>query len=143
MSHLLPISNEFYQKFIGIWSPFWAHLEEGWQLRNNPNVLFYFYEDIVNDVDATIKRVAQFLNKEICDSDLNSLKEHLSLENFRNNPAVNGSYLKTVTKPGSTYGFVRRGKSNGWQNEFTPELRERAQKWIEENMKKIDMKFPE
>jgi hypothetical protein len=34
------------------------------------------------------------------------------------------------------------GKNGSWKKEFTPELSKRADRWIQENMKHTDLRFP-
>jgi hypothetical protein len=34
--------------FLVISSPYWEHIHEAWNLKNNPNMLFLFYEDLAN-----------------------------------------------------------------------------------------------
>ena len=36
----------FFKQNLIIWSPYWNHVKEGWDLRHNPNLLFLFYEDM-------------------------------------------------------------------------------------------------
>lgn len=31
---------------------------------------------------------------------------------------------------------------NGWQKEYTPELTDRVEKWINDNLAETDMRFP-
>lgn len=33
--------------FQAPWSPYWAHLKEAWALKDHPNLLFLFYEDMM------------------------------------------------------------------------------------------------
>lgn len=28
------------------WMPYWSHVNEGWKLKDHPNVLFLFYEEM-------------------------------------------------------------------------------------------------
>lgn len=97
---------------------------------------------------TTILKIAAFLNKEVNDENLQRLVDHLKIDNFRNNAAVN---LKAATEFGRTdpisndsY-FIRNGKVSGseWQKEYTPELIERAEKWFEKNLGQTTLKFPE
>jgi hypothetical protein len=30
------------------WSPYWEHIKEAWEKRDEENLLFLFYEDLVN-----------------------------------------------------------------------------------------------
>lgn len=125
------------------WMPYWTHIKEGWSHRNHPNVLFMFYEDMNKDLPGTIRKVAKFLNKNLSDEQVTKLSSYLNIENFRNNPAVNCNELKEigVLKSGEQ-GFVRKGKTGAWSEEFTPELRERADRWIELNLEDTDLRFP-
>lgn len=69
----------------------------------------------------------------------------MDIKNFKHNPAVNQGELKEVKILNSTNeGFVRNGKTtiNGWQKEYTPEIIKRVEKWMEENLKDTDMRFP-
>lgn len=79
------------------------------------------------------------------DADVKRLAEHLRIENFRKNTAVNendGLDLGT-TNPGEQ-SFIRRGLTtlNGWQEEYTPEIAERAELWIRKFLANTPLKFP-
>ena len=37
---------DYFEKDLHLWCPYWSHINEGWELRNHPNVLFLFYEDM-------------------------------------------------------------------------------------------------
>lgn len=131
------------QQISDPWMPYWAHIKEGWANRHQPNVLFMFYEDMNKDLPSTIRKVATFLGKTIDNEQVEKLTSYLSIENFRNNPAVNSCELKEVgvLKSGEQ-GFVRNGKVGGFNAEFTDELNERADRWIEENLNDTDLRFP-
>lgn len=104
-----------------------------------------FYEDMNKDLSGTIRKVATFLGKTMDDDQVAKLNEYLSIDQFRHNPSVNQHELKEVKICVSKEAaFVRNGKSvvNGWQKEYTPEIIAKAQKWINENMSKTDMRFP-
>lgn len=73
------------------------------------------------------------------------LTDYLSIENFRNNPAVNQHELRELKILNSTEpSFVRNGKSSlkGWQKEYTPEIIERVEKWVEKNLADTTLRFP-
>ncbi|XP_011068913.1 PREDICTED: estrogen sulfotransferase-like [Acromyrmex echinatior] len=122
-------------------SPYWEHLKEAWNLRNSKNLLFLFYEEVINDFPKAIKKVAKFLDKTYTDEEINKVTNHLNIKNFRNNPMVNFSELKDcgIIKDNS---FIRKGGNGNWQDIFTPELEGKIEKWIEENLKDTDLRFP-
>ncbi|XP_049816986.1 uncharacterized protein LOC109597463 [Aethina tumida] len=122
--------------------PHFEHIKEGWELRNNPNLLFLFYEDIVMKPHESIRKIANFFNKEITDAQVEKLANHIKVENFKNNPSVNSDYLEYFPRK-DNHNFVRKGKVGSWKTElYTPELIQRADRWIEEEYKKTDLRFP-
>nr|CAD7575416.1 unnamed protein product [Timema californicum] len=100
------------------WAPYWAHINEGWKRRHQPNVLFLFYEDINKDLPSTVRKVAQFLNKSLSEEQVAQMSKHLNIENFRRNPAVNMDFLKEVGLLNSgEQSFIRKdGLSKELQN---------------------------
>lgn len=134
---------DYLQKGLQPWCPYYAHLKEGWAHRNHSNVLFMFYEEMNKDLPGTIRKVASFLGKSMTDEQVDKLADHLHIKNFKNNPSVNCEELKGIQLLKSDeQSFVRSGKSDGWSNEYTPELKEKALKWIEENSKDLPFEFP-
>ncbi|GAB0087867.1 sulfotransferase 1 family member D1 [Sergentomyia squamirostris] len=138
-----PTYWNYFQRNLAPWMPYWAHIRQGWEHRNHPNVLFMFYEDMNRDLAATIRKVAQFLGKSLTPVDVERLRKYLSIEEFRKNNAVNCTELKAIhlLKSGEQ-GFVRRGKSDGWSEEYTPELRDSVTRWITKNSQELPFKFP-
>lgn len=133
----------YFEHNLAPWCPYWTHIKEGWAHRNHSNVLFMFYEDMNKDLPGTIRKVAKFLDKSMTEAQVERLADHLHIRNFKNNPSVNCEELKRIKLLNSgEQGFVRSGKSDGWSDEYTPELKERVLKWIEENSKDLDFQFP-
>lgn len=80
------------------------------------------------------------------DDDIAKLCDYLSIQNFRNNPAVNQHELREIRILNSNEpAFVRNGKSSmdGWQREYTPEIRKRVEAWIEKNLADTTLRFPQ
>ncbi|CAA9999767.1 unnamed protein product [Nesidiocoris tenuis] len=93
------------------WAPFWSHVQEGWERKDQDNYLFLFYEDIVKDMKGTIEKVAEFLNKTMDESDVDILVEHMHISNFKNNPAVNFEDHRDIGILSKTdQSFIRQGK---------------------------------
>lgn len=136
---------DYFERDQVLYGSYWKHIEEGWQRRHEPNVLFMFYEDMNHDLPGAIRKVSKFLDKTIADDEVNKLAEYLNIDQFRNNPSVN---LKELYNTGEfdskEEAFVRNGITSvsGWQKEYTPQIIERAAKWIKENLEKTDLRFP-
>ncbi|KAK6637878.1 hypothetical protein RUM44_008300 [Polyplax serrata] len=135
--------NYFQQGNI-LWTPYWSHLAEAWELRKNKNLLFVFYEDMKSNLHESIKKVCNFLQKEYREDEIKKLVKHLDFDNFRNNKSVNMEVLRDWGMLLSNdQKCVRKGTPGSWKNFFDVELNEQANEWIQENLKNTDMRFPE
>ncbi|KAL2730303.1 sulfotransferase 1C4-like isoform X2 [Vespula maculifrons] len=130
---------EYFMKDLTYYNPYWTHLKDAWAERHRPNLLFIFYEELLNDLSSTIKKVAKFFGKSYNEEMISKLIDHLQIDNFRNNPMVNTA---TPDNKIESNIFVRRGKVGGWKDIFTKELEEKFDAWIKENMKDTDLTFP-
>ncbi|XP_014209624.1 sulfotransferase 1C4-like [Copidosoma floridanum] len=132
---------DYFQNDLISWGPYWKHLKEAWAQRHNPNFLFLFYEEMTHDLLAATKKVAKFLGKSYKDEQYQEVADHLRFSNLQKNRMVNltKDNTKVLFKADN---FIRQGKSGAWHKMFTPELREKANRWIEENLKNTDLKFP-
>ncbi|XP_044253416.1 sulfotransferase 1E1 [Tribolium madens] len=133
----------YFKNGLQPWTPYWAHIEEGWETRHEENLLFMFYEDMLKDLQCCLRKVATFLGVKYSNQEYEKLQEHLKFENFKNNKSVNAELLKDLgILKGDEEGFVRKGKSGGWRNYFIGELKKDADIWIEDNLKKTGIQFP-
>ncbi|XP_026329425.1 estrogen sulfotransferase-like [Hyposmocoma kahamanoa] len=125
------------------YSPYIEHVKEAWEMRNHPNMLFLFYEDLVKDLPGAINRMATFLDKKLTKDQVEKLCKHLSIESFKANSSVDGTaykslgFLATTAQP-----FIRKGKSQGWYDHFDEEMAADAERWIAENLQDTDLRFP-
>ena len=91
--------------------PFFPHVEEAWAIKDHPNLLFIFYEDMKKDLRGVISRVSNFLDAALTVDQVEKLVDHLDIKNFRKNPAVNmtdmAKMVGFMSGPGN---FVRSGK---------------------------------
>ncbi|XP_046391695.1 sulfotransferase 1C4-like [Ischnura elegans] len=137
----LPKYWDHFQNDLVYYAPYWSHLEEGWEMRDHPNMLFLFYEDLIKDMPSVLRKVAKFLNKSIDEINIAKMLDHLKIDNFRKNPSMKDSKsLKGVTdhtKPG----FFRQGKCGEWRKDFTPEMNAKADEWIKAHEQNTDLRF--
>ncbi|XP_015434268.1 PREDICTED: LOW QUALITY PROTEIN: sulfotransferase 4A1-like [Dufourea novaeangliae] len=113
----------YFQNDLTSWSPYWEHLKEAWALRDHPNVLFMFYEEMQHDFPKAVKKVAKFLGKNYTEEQIGHVTDKEC----------------GIMTAGT---FVRRGQSGGWRDMFTPDLDAKANEWMEQNLKDTDFVFP-
>ncbi|KAJ0180699.1 hypothetical protein K1T71_004103 [Dendrolimus kikuchii] len=133
--------NYFYNDLYTL-TPFFEHVKEAWTLRSHPNMLFVFYEEMLKDLPATIKKVSNFFGKHLTEQQSSELCEHLRIENFKKNKSVNFETLKSLNILSPEESFIRKGKAGGWKDYFDEEMTKQAEEWIENNLKDTDLRFP-
>ncbi|XP_028406617.1 amine sulfotransferase-like isoform X2 [Dendronephthya gigantea] len=83
--------NEFVQEFplalgepkskmqhYAIYASYFLHLMSWWEHRNDPNVLFLFYEDMKDDLESVVRKVASFIGIE----DEERIKKAVEMSSF-------------------------------------------------------------
>ncbi|XP_072943485.1 sulfotransferase 1E1-like [Epargyreus clarus] len=146
-NRVIPLDGEFkpYWKLFMedkvLWSPFFEHVKEAWLQRNHRNMAFIFYEELSKDLSGVARRLAKFFGKEYSEDQFEALHDHLKFDNFKNNTSVNNAEWK---ERGITKGsFIRKGKTGGWRDYFDEEMTQQANRWIEENLRDTDLRFPQ
>ncbi|XP_033230735.1 sulfotransferase 4A1-like [Belonocnema kinseyi] len=137
-----PTFWNYFKNDLTVFSPYWEHVKEAWAQRNHPNLLFMFYEELRADLLSAAKKVANFLGKNYNENQLSKLLDHLNIDNFRKNPAVNlyswyncGVYLNSEF-------FIGKGKTGNWKEFFSAEMEKEADEWITKNLEDTDLVFP-
>jgi len=143
--------NGFFDAFLedvgGYYSPYFSHNIGYWNIRNRDNMLFIFYEDMKKDLKSVIQKVADFVGKELTDSQIEILYDHLQFDNMKNNKAVNkeeeiqGLLKMTGIKSIGDGKFMNKGKSGGWRSKLTEDQITRMQAWEQDRQKNTDLKF--
>jgi len=97
---------------------YFYHLKSGWTLRNHSNLKFLWFEDMKRSLSKVIDELCTFLHVQMSEESKGLLENHLHIDNFRKNPAVNMeiSYGKGNKEAG---GFIRKGAVGGWRNYFS------------------------
>ncbi|XP_050663979.1 sulfotransferase 1C4-like [Leptidea sinapis] len=124
------------------WCPVFPHVKEGWVARDNPNLLFIFYEDVVNDLQGSLRRMASFFGKDLTDEQIHELCEHLRFDNIKKNEAVNQQ--ETMAELGVCSGqspFIRKGLIGDWRDHFSKDQAQEAEEWMRENISDSELKY--
>ncbi|KAM7249597.1 hypothetical protein ACFE04_025403 [Oxalis oulophora] len=125
--------------------PFWDHVLGYWEQRRNPNVLILTYEDMKKDLKSIIYKTADFLGKSLDDEQVAKLLDHLSFQSMKQNRAVNYEPVIEINKKYNLIeedgSFMRCGKIGEWKEIMNPDLKDRFEKWEEENLKDSGLSF--
>jgi estrone sulfotransferase len=132
--------DEYVEEFIAdltLYGPYWTHVQEFWERRNQPNILFVTYEELKKDLGAVAEKTAKFLGKSLNPSQKEKLLDHLSFESMKANPYIN---LDEITNhltqihgiPRKTH-FMRKGKVGSWAEELSSDSIAKLDEWISKN----------
>ncbi|XP_060556050.1 amine sulfotransferase-like [Ruditapes philippinarum] len=115
--------------------PWPQHVLGYWEKKDEPQVLFLRFEDVVKDMPAAIRRIATFLGRTLTNKDVANIAENCSIEKMRNNKEVNYSYWQDIgyvdCKPGESH-FINKGQPGTWHEELTQEQIAKMDKLIKE-----------
>ncbi|XP_018563774.1 estrogen sulfotransferase-like [Anoplophora glabripennis] len=123
--------------------PYFEHVKEAWEKRNDKNFLFLFYEDTMKDKRKTIRMIADFLGKDLSENEIDKLEDYLSFEKFKNNKTVNHVHMTKIGMADDVGKFMRRGKPGGWRELIDEEMEREFNRVMEEKLKGTDLRFPE
>lgn len=119
----------------------WFDNVTGWWTENkeNANVLFVKYEDVIQDGRAEVKRLAEFLGKNYSDDVIDKISDHCSFAKMKENPRCNmagmPAYDQTISQ------FHRKGQPGDWKNYFTAKQNKEFNKKYEKLMGHSDLQL--
>lgn len=137
---LLDFVNMFTSDSV-IYGPFWKHVLEFWDHRNDSNVLFLKYEDLHKDLKKGVKNVAEFLSQNLSDDQISSIAHRCSFNQMAANPASNHSQWESKIFDSKVSRFMRKGQVGNWKCHLDDEMSKKIDLWIEANSRHSDLKF--
>ncbi|XP_042886970.1 sulfotransferase 1C4-like [Penaeus japonicus] len=115
--------STFFKMFLSdtvMYSPFFDHVLGYWNCRKQSNILFVKYEDLLKEPVNVIKKIAEFLEVEVCDTDVVHIAHSTSFKSMSANASVNYEHWKDLGFAHKDKGkFLRKGKVGDWQNHMT------------------------
>nr|DBA19074.1 TPA: hypothetical protein GDO54_014950 [Pyxicephalus adspersus] len=100
------------------WGSWFDHVIGWWKAKGRHQILFIFYEDMIEDPLREIRKVMTFLEKNLSEEVLQRILKHTTFKSMKNNPMANFSVLPTSMFNQSISSFMRKGQVGDWQNYF-------------------------
>jgi aryl sulfotransferase len=101
--------------------PYWSnlrHVQTWWNYRHLPNILMVHYNDLLEDLEGEIRRVAAYLDIEISQETLVSTANQLSFSSMKRNAEQLLPGSDSVFKGGAQT-FINKGTNGRWREVLT------------------------
>ncbi|XP_058800464.1 luciferin sulfotransferase-like [Phymastichus coffea] len=138
--------QQFCELFLGDrlnYAPYWNHVLGFWEKsKGMDNIMFIRFEDMKTNLPDVIRKTAAFYGKQLSDSQVNKLAEHLSFASMKKNPSLNKERTVEIISEMKVFGehrpkgeFIRNGTVGQWKEKMSDETIARFNKWIADNLK--------
>ncbi|OIS95880.1 PREDICTED: cytosolic sulfotransferase 12-like [Nicotiana attenuata] len=136
---------DLFCKGVSFYGPFWNHVLDYWKesMEKPKKVLFLMYEEMKEQPEIQLKRLAEFLEcpfsieEENCGV-VDEILRICSFENLSNLEVNKNENLSTGEK---NKAFFRRGEVGDWKNYFTTEMVEKLNHIIEQKFQGSGIRF--
>jgi hypothetical protein len=94
---------------------------EAWNQRDDDRLLVLRYEDMKRDLPRAVRQVAEFLDKELGDAEIQEIAARCTFEAMKKDPTTNLDQFGEVMYVPGRGSHTRKGAVGDWRSHFTPE----------------------
>ncbi|XP_006085808.1 sulfotransferase 1C4-like [Myotis lucifugus] len=134
--------DEYFETFLSgkvVWGSWFDHVKGWWKKKESHPILYLFYEEMMKDPKREIRKVMEFLGKNLKEEVLDKIVYNTSFDVMKRNPMTN--YINDVKMNHRLSPFMRKGVTGDWKNHFTEAQNKQLNENYEKNMADTSLSF--
>ncbi|XP_043942865.1 sulfotransferase 1C1-like [Protopterus annectens] len=100
------------------WGSWYDHVKGYWK-KDQHQILYLFFEDMKESPEQEIRKVMEFMEKDLPDHVISKIVQQTSFSAMKENPMANYTTVPKVFLDHSRSPFMRKGEVGDWKNYFT------------------------
>ncbi|XP_053182967.1 sulfotransferase family 2, cytosolic sulfotransferase 3 [Scomber japonicus] len=116
--------DEFMEKFLEGRVMFgkWTDHVKGWRHTDlGDRIMYITYEEMVQDLPAALRRISDFLDRNLSEEAIQKIAEYCSFKTMKSNNMSNFSLVPKIYMDSDKSPFLRKGVAGDWKNHFSSE----------------------
>ncbi|XP_014647190.1 PREDICTED: sulfotransferase 1C4 [Ceratotherium simum simum] len=133
--------DEYFETFLAgkvAWGSWYDHVKGWWRKKDSHPILYLFYEEMITDPKREIRKVMEFLGKDLTEEVLDKIVYNTSFDVMKNNPMTN---YTNVRMNHNISPFMRKGVIGDWKNQFSETQNKQFNEDYEKNMADTSLLF--